>query len=129
LYQEIVCLDAVPFSQDRAIGDAVSGAQSKPRRGGYTYFNYYHAHARAKIEPAIMIPKEQWKSLRIRSAHDHSKTLCSIMVSFILHNFVQIREEDVVRWWRDGGEMVARVLVVEIVVGIVVDIVANMMVE
>jgi hypothetical protein len=61
---EINYLDDILLSQSEAMCDARYGAIRKPRRDGYTYFKYCHAHTRAKIEPAFGIPKEHWKSLK-----------------------------------------------------------------
>jgi hypothetical protein len=45
---------------------------------GYTYFNYCHAHARAKIEQAFGIPKEHWKSLVALSEYDGAVDLSDV---------------------------------------------------
>jgi len=67
--------------------------------GGYKYFNWMHAHARIKIEHAIGVLKNRFRSLQqlpiyIRKKEDHTRALCWIMTCIVLHNFLNQEKED-----------------------------------
>ena len=69
------------------------------RQGGYGYYNRMHPYSRVKIEHAIGVLKNRFRSLKllpiyIRKKEDHTKAVSWIMCCIILHNFLNTEKED-----------------------------------
>lgn len=69
------------------------------RQDGYRYYNWMHAHCRVKIEHAIGVLKNRFRSLKqlpiyIRKKEDHTKAVSWIMCCVMLHNFLNTEKED-----------------------------------